>query len=156
MNNGFFLSLFNRFGLYYGFVDKDLKIYFDNDEVYSFLSLDKGAGKYNLRDVFHEITGSEDDIQKVISGKKREYSIIGINRYEETEKFFNLYFLQYAHNAFLAISARELVPGPGVGVFSGNLFNSVQKKSHSFRMSSLKKIEILMRQTKSLSKAEMR
>ena len=103
MNNGFFLSLFNRFGLYYGFVDKDLKIHFDNDEVYSFLSLVKSMGKFDIRDVFPEIAGSEDDILKVISGKKREYSIIGINRYEETEKFFNLYFLQYSHNDFESI-----------------------------------------------------
>ena len=104
MNNGFFLSLFNRFGLYYGFVDKDLKIHFENEDVYSFLSIDKGNGEFNLRDVFQEISGSEEDILKVISGKKREYSIIGINRYEESEKIFNLYFLHHAHNEYEAIA----------------------------------------------------
>jgi putative nucleotidyltransferase with HDIG domain len=104
MNNGFFLSLFNRFGLYYGFVDRDLKIHFDNEEVYSFLSLDSGCSEFNLADVFKEITGVEESIQKVISGQKREFSILGIKRFDVAEKFFNLYFLQHEHLEYEAVA----------------------------------------------------
>jgi len=104
MRTGFFLSLFNRFGLYYGFVNKDMKIHFDNEEVYSFLSLDKEINEFNLADVFKEIIGVEESIQKVITGQKREFSILGINRVDVTEKIFNLYFLKHEYMEYVAVA----------------------------------------------------
>lgn len=98
MNSEFFLSLFNRFGLYYGFVNSDMEVHFDHDEVYSYLSLDKNIKNFQLSDIFQEVIGIEFEIKKVISGEKREYSILGINRYEVNEKIFNLYFIHYVND----------------------------------------------------------
>ncbi len=104
MDNGFFLSLFNRFGLYYGFVNSNMEIHFDNDEVYSYLSLEKIREKFNLSDIFPEVSGVEDEIKKVINGEKREYSILGINRYDIGEKIFNLYFLHHPNEKYKAVT----------------------------------------------------
>lgn len=105
MNNGFLLSLFHRFGFYYGFVDRDMRVYFDHDEVYSYLSLDRNIKNFSLTEIFQEIIGIEDDIRKVISGEKNECSIIGINRSEETGKVFNLYFIHHSDNEYEAVAA---------------------------------------------------
>lgn len=95
--NPFFSSLMKRFGFYYGFVTADMNIHFHNDGVYNYLSLDSNNNEYFLTDVFHEVIGIESEIQKVIEGSKKEYSIIGINRLHETDITFNLYFF---HNIF--------------------------------------------------------
>lgn len=100
MNDRFFLSLFNRFGLYYGFLDGDMSICFDNDEIYSYLSLDKSKATINLTDIFHEVIGVENEIKKVISGEKKEYCIPAINRHDVYDKFFNLYFINHAHKDY--------------------------------------------------------
>jgi putative nucleotidyltransferase with HDIG domain len=104
MDNGFFLSLFNRFGLYYGFVSRDMEIHFDNTEIYSYLSLDCSIQKFRLTDIFPEAEGFEEDIKKVILGLKREFTIIGINRHDEAEIIFNLYFLHHADHDYEAVA----------------------------------------------------
>ncbi len=95
MNNEFLMFLFNRFGLYYGFVNRDMEIHFDHDKIYSYLDLDRNRTKFDLTEIFQEVIGYEDDIYRVISGEKNEFRIIGINRVEETEIIFNLYFIHY-------------------------------------------------------------
>jgi putative nucleotidyltransferase with HDIG domain len=104
MDNGFFLSLFNRFGLYYGFVSRDMEIHFDNTEIYSYLSLDCRKQKFCLTDILPESAEFEEDIKKVITGRKREFTIIGINRHDETEIIFNLYFLHRADHDYEAVA----------------------------------------------------
>jgi putative nucleotidyltransferase with HDIG domain len=103
--NNLFLSLFKRFGLYYGFVSKDLKIYFDDNGLYDYLSLDKNNHEFDITDVFEEVIGVEAEIQKVVNGQKTEYCIIGINRLNEAEIIFNLYFFHYQYDKYNAIVA---------------------------------------------------
>ena len=93
MISDFLLTLFNRFGLFYGFVNKAQEIHFDHDNIYSYLSLDRNIEKFYLTDIFQEVIGYQDEIDRVISGEKKEFRIIGINREDETEIIFNLYFL---------------------------------------------------------------
>ncbi len=102
MNNGFFLSLFNRFGLHYGFVNSNMIIHFDNDEVCTYLSLDNNIRNFKLEDLFNEIIGLENEIEMVLSGEKDEFCIMGINRYEEIGKIFNLYFIHHPHENYKA------------------------------------------------------
>lgn len=104
VNNGFFLSLFNRFGLHYGFVNSDMKVHFDNDEIYTYLSLDRNVKDFNLEDIFKEIIGSEDEIRKVLSGEKDEFSILGINRYQESKRIFNLYFIHHPYEEYKVVA----------------------------------------------------
>lgn len=95
MKETLLLSLFNRFGLYYGFVNREMKIYFENHDACSYLMLDCNADQFSLSEIFQEVIGVEDEIIKVISGRKAEYSIASINRYDETEKIFSLFFLNH-------------------------------------------------------------
>ncbi len=104
MNNEFFLSLFNRFGLYYGFVNRDMGIHFDNDDVYSYISLDKNKKIFNLKEIFPEVIEVEDEIKKVINGDKREFSILGINRDDDGEKIFNVYFINHPNEKYEAVA----------------------------------------------------
>lgn len=104
MNNGFFLSLFNRFGLHYGFVNDNMKIFFDNDEVCTYLSLDKCVKHYNLDEILNEIIGSENEIKLVLSGEKEEFSITGVNRYDGIGKIFNLHFIHHRGKDYNAVA----------------------------------------------------
>ncbi|PKL16827.1 MAG: hypothetical protein CVV49_14170 [Spirochaetae bacterium HGW-Spirochaetae-5] len=104
MNNGFFLSLFNRFGLHYGFVNSGMVIHFDNDDACRYLSLDESIKNFKLDDIFNEIIGSESEIRMVLSGDKDEFCIAGINRFEQIGKIFNLYFIHHPYEDYQAVA----------------------------------------------------
>jgi HD-GYP domain-containing protein (c-di-GMP phosphodiesterase class II) len=104
MDNGFFLSLFNRFGLHYGFVNSSMIIHFDNDDACKYLSLDNSVKNFKLEDVFNEIIGLENEIRMVLSGDKDELCITVINRLEETGKIFNLYFIHHPYEDYQAVA----------------------------------------------------
>jgi putative nucleotidyltransferase with HDIG domain len=102
--NHLFLSIFKRFGLYYGFVNRDMKICFDTGSVYKYLSLNSNISEFQLTDIFQELIGIEFEIQQVIDGIKNEFSIKGINRFHGTEITFNLYFFHYRFRNYEAIA----------------------------------------------------
>jgi putative nucleotidyltransferase with HDIG domain len=104
MNNGFFLSLFDRFGLHYGFVSSGMIIHFDNDDACRYLSLDESIKSFKLDDIFNEIIGSENEIRMVLSGDKDEFCITGINRFEQIGKIFNLYFIHHPYEDYQAVA----------------------------------------------------
>ncbi len=104
MNNGFFLSLFNRFGLLYGFVNSSMNIHFDNDDACRYLSLDDTIKNFKLDDIFNEIIGSENEISMVLSGDKEEFCIPGINRFDDIGKIFNLYFIHHPYEDYQAVA----------------------------------------------------
>lgn len=104
MINDFFLSLFNRFGLYYCMIDSDLVLHFENDSICEFLSVKPFLKKAKLTDFFNEVIGQEEEIRKIISGEKHEFSIRRINRSGEHEIFFNLYFLKHKYKEYPAIA----------------------------------------------------
>ncbi len=122
MKSAFLLSLFNRFGLYYGFVNRGMEIYFDHDQIYSYLSLDKSRKKFDLTEIFQEVIGYQDDIIRVISGEKNEFRILGINRGDETEIIFNLYFLNNDYREFEAVAVIK-------DVTNENLFRQALQQS---------------------------
>lgn len=103
MKNNFFLSLFNRFGLYYGMIDTDLVLHFESDAVSEFLSVKPSLRTVYLTDFFNEAIGLEDEVRKIINGEKTEFSIRRINRSSEFEIFFNLYFLNHKYKGYPAI-----------------------------------------------------
>ena len=103
MNNSFALSLFNRFGLYYGMIDSELVLHFENDSICDFLSVKPSLRDVYLTDFFNEAIGLEPEIMKVIKGEKKEFSIRRINRSSEFDIFFNLYFLSHSYRGFPAI-----------------------------------------------------
>ncbi len=103
MINNFTLSLFNRFGLFYGMIGSDLVLHFEDDSLCDFLSVKPPLRTSALTDFFNEVIGLEDEIMKVINGEKKEFSIRRINRSGEFDIFFNLYFLNHAYKEYPAI-----------------------------------------------------
>lgn len=103
MNDDFFLPLFNRFGLHYGMIDSELVLHFENDSICEFLSVSPCMKQVNLTDFLNEVIGQENEIRKVISGEKKEFSIRGINRSSDREIFFNLYFINHNYNGYPAV-----------------------------------------------------
>lgn len=103
MSSDFFISLFNRFGLYYGMIDSGLILHFENDAICEFLSVKPYLAQAKLTDFFNEVIGSEDEVRKVITGEKNEFSIRRINRSGEFEIFFNLYFISHSYKGYPAI-----------------------------------------------------
>jgi putative nucleotidyltransferase with HDIG domain len=103
MKNSFALSLFNRFGLFYGMIGSDLILHFEDDSICDFLSIKPVLRTVPLTVFFNEVIGLEDEILKVINGEKKEYSIRRINRSSEFDIFFNLYFLSHSYKDFPAI-----------------------------------------------------
>lgn len=103
MNNRLDFPLIDRFGFYYAMIDSDLILHFENDAVYDFLSVKPAVLNIHITDLFNETIGVEHEIQKVITGEKQEFSIRNINRVNESEIFFNLYFLNRNYKDYPAI-----------------------------------------------------
>ncbi len=103
MNNGFDFSLIDRFGFYYGMIDSDLILRFENDAIYDFLSVKPAGLNIHITDLFNETIGLEHEIKKVVTGEKQEFSIRNINRVNGSEIFFNLYFLKRKYQDYPAI-----------------------------------------------------
>ncbi len=103
MNSRFDFPLIDRFGFYYGMIDSDLILHFENDAVYDFLSVKPAVLDIHITDLFNETIGLEHEIQKVITGEKQEFSIRNINRVHESEIFFNLYFMNRNYKNYPAI-----------------------------------------------------
>ncbi|MFA5519143.1 MAG: hypothetical protein WDA74_07815, partial [Spirochaetota bacterium] len=96
-------TLLDRFGFYYGMIDNDLMLHFENDAVYDFLSVKPDLLNIHLTDLFNETIGLEHEVQKVVTGEKQEFSIRNINRVNEYEIFFNLYFLNRNYKGYPAV-----------------------------------------------------
>lgn len=103
MISDFAINLFNRFGLYYGMIDKDLVLHFEDDSICEFLSIKPYMRTAGVTDFFNEVIGLEEEVRKVINGEKNEYSIRRINRSGVSEIFFNLYFICQSYKGFPAI-----------------------------------------------------
>jgi len=99
-----FPSLFNRFGLYYGFINNDMLVKFESVGIFDYLNIAEITKPLPISEVFYEIIGSENEIKKVISGEKNEYSILNINRDTNEEIFFNIYFLHHPFREYKAIA----------------------------------------------------
>jgi putative nucleotidyltransferase with HDIG domain len=83
-----------RFGIYYGTIDKKLRVRFNDDGVFLFLGVQPTSGWLDLTDFFPEVVGIEEEILQIINGKREEYSILSVNRNVREDKFFNIYFLR--------------------------------------------------------------
>lgn len=103
MSNSFDFSLFDRFGFYYGMLDSDLIIHFEDDAVCDFLFVKPAVLNVHLTDFFDETIGLEHEVRKVISGEKQEFSIRNINRVSDFEIFFNLYFINRNYKGYPVI-----------------------------------------------------
>ncbi|MBP7738696.1 MAG: HD domain-containing protein [Spirochaetes bacterium] len=83
-----------RFGIYYGTVDKKLRVRFSDDGVFAFLGEEPVNMWMILSDFLPETVGMEKEIMRIISGEKDECSILSVNRQTGNEIFFNIYFLR--------------------------------------------------------------
>jgi putative nucleotidyltransferase with HDIG domain len=104
MNEDILIHLFNRFGFFYGLIDRDLDIHFNNDSLCRFLSHSPSVVRINLQEFFYELYGHEDDVNDVLAGEKKEFTIRYINRKTTHEIYFNLYIVNYPDEDHPAIA----------------------------------------------------
>jgi hypothetical protein len=104
MNDDILVHLFNRVGFFYGLIDGYLDIHFSNDSLCRFLSHSPPVEKTNLQEFFYELYGHEDDINDVLTGGRKEFTIRYINRKTTHEIYFNLYILNYPYEDYPAIA----------------------------------------------------
>ena len=98
------LSLYNRFGFYYAYVDSDLKLHHNGTALREYLSIPGSPESLDIREIFPEVIGLEDDIRNVLTGAEKEFVITRINREGNSHICFNLHLIYYKYKDYKSIA----------------------------------------------------
>ncbi|MBN2402820.1 MAG: HD domain-containing protein [Spirochaetes bacterium] len=104
-------SLHNRFGFYYALLGSNLMLRQDGTSLREYLSLPDLPESSDIREVFPEVIGLEDDIKKVISGEENEFVLSGINRENQRTICFNLHIINYRYKGYKSIAVVRDITG---------------------------------------------
>ncbi len=103
MERVFLNDMLNRFGLYYGFLDRDRSVHMPDDTLRAFLGIEAGVHTLPLTALVPESAERENEIGSVLNGEIPEFSMEGLARTSPREIYFDLHVITSTLNEHPAV-----------------------------------------------------